>query len=45
MEQTDFLHFDADSQKLKADQKFFGLASSRMGFCQPGHVTLELTLS
>ena len=27
---TDFLHVDTDSQKLKADQNFFGRAWSKM---------------
>ena len=31
MEWNDFLHADTDSQKLKADQKFAGLAWSEMG--------------
>ena len=31
MEQTDFLHVDTDSQKLKANQKFIGWAWSKMG--------------
>ena len=30
MEKTDFLHTDADSQQLKADQKFIGWAWSEM---------------
>ena len=30
MEYTDFLHVDTDSQKLKADQNFFGWAYSKM---------------
>ena len=28
---TEFLHVDRDSQKLKADQKFFGWAWPKMG--------------
>ena len=28
---TDFLHIDANSQKLNADQKFFGWALLKMG--------------
>ena len=31
MEWNDFLHADTNSQKLKADQKFAGLAWSKMG--------------
>ena len=30
MEWTDFLHVDTVSQKLKADQNFFGWACSKM---------------
>ena len=30
MESTNFLHVDTDSQKLKADQNFFGWVKSKM---------------
>ena len=31
MEQTDFIHVDADSQKLSTDQKLIGWTWSKMG--------------
>ena len=37
---TDFLHVDTDSQKLKADQIFFGRTRSKMDVA-----SLELTIS
>ena len=45
MEKTDFLHVNTWSQKLKADQKFFGWAFVKNGWGQSGHRTLKLTVS
>ena len=45
MGETDFLHVNTWSQKLKADQKFFGWAFVKNGCGQSRHGTLKLTVS
>ena len=37
MELTNFLHFDTDSQKLKADQKMFWVGIVKKRYAQSGH--------
>ena len=39
------MHVDADSQKLKVGQKFFGVSMVKNGCGQSGHKTLKLTVS
>lgn len=45
LKESDFLHVDADLQKVKLDKKFYWVGMVKNGWAQYGHGAVKLTVS